>query len=132
MLILGFFGVGKTTLSSKRDDVVDLDGMDQSIHTVRKMSEKYPIVLADPFWANPVRFARVPFYVVVPTIDRKEEYLSNFARRYIEGTGGGDEEFIEMINSEWDKWISYMKRLPSIKCVELPKGKWLEDVISSL
>lgn len=41
----------------------------------------------------------LPFIYVIPTLDRKQEFLENYKQR------GNTKEFIENVNSNWERWL---------------------------
>ena len=130
MLIYGFYGIGKTSIKDGME-MVDMEDFGQpSLPILLDAVEKYPIVLADPQWENPILQSKIPFTVVIPTPDRKEEFQHNYRERYKRGTGGGDDKFCKIIYDNWDRWLDYCKRLPAETIIELEKGEWLIDAIN--
>ena len=133
MLIIGFFGVGKTTASLNDDRITDLtEEGSVSLFDLKNALANNKIVVVDPVWEKIVLASKEPFYVVVPNIDRKDEYLSNYKERYENGNGAGDKDFIFCMNVGWDIWIEHLKTLPSLATVELDEGEWLSDAIKEL
>lgn len=131
MLILGFFGVGKTTI--KNEKMADLTDEGQpSLSLLQSAVSTYDVVMADPMWEDVFLKSGIPFYVVVPSINRKEEFLANFRRRCKEGKGGGSELFCKMVGDNWEKWITHLLSLPALAHIELEAGDWLSDAISHL
>lgn len=130
MLILGFFGIGKTT--AKNEIVADLTDLGSpSLSLLEDTVRKYDIVLADPMWEKVFLESGMPFTVVVPSLDRKEEFLGNFRERVKKGLGGGNELFCKVIGDNWDGWITHFLSLP-VRVVELQEGEWISDYISLL
>lgn len=133
MLILGWFGVGKSTLMRNNKSVADLTDMGQpSLSLLKDTIEKYDIVLADPQWTNVFLESGIPFHIVVPTLDRKEEFLKNYHDRWKKGLGGGSGKFCGFMDRVWDTWISYLLSLPALSHIELEEGEWLSDAVSHL
>lgn len=131
MLILGFFGVGKTTCKNER--VADLEELGPpSLSLLKSAVEKYDIVMANPLLAPYLIKSGIPFHVVVPSLDRKDEFIENFKRRYEAGTGGGDEWFCNLVGLNWDKWINHLLELPALSHIVLEKGEWLADAIEAI
>ena len=130
MLIIGFCGVGKTTYVLSHKNAIDLTYIKPGLSVLQRAVEKYDIVLGDPSWLEVFMAAKLPFTVVVPSKDRKEEYLANYRERYKVGTGGGDDEFCSVVSENWDDWIDTLKMAPQT-IVELGPGEWLEDFITS-
>ena len=131
MLIIGFCGVGKTTYVLNHKNAIDLTYIEPGHSALQRAIENYEIVLADPAWLEVFLESKLSFIVVVPSKDRKEEYLANYRERYKVGTGGGDDEFCSVVSENWDEWIDTLKMVPQT-IVELGPGEWLETAISEL
>lgn len=133
MLIIGFFGVGKTTLSRQNGRMADLTDLGPpSLSLLQDSVSKYDIVLADPTWEDVFIRSGIPFYVVVPSMGRKDEFLQNFKERHSKGLGGGNEGFRKLIGDWWEWWIKHLLSLPSQGQVILDSGEWLSDALSQL
>ena len=145
VLILGFYGVGKTTALEDYPNAVDLtDVLDRSYDEHPSLErfyqywndDRYEIVMADPWWTKVILESGIPFYVVIPHRSRKNHFFSNFRKRYELGLGGGDDKFCDYVNKCWDGWLDFYKhKLPCIKVIELCDGKWMKhalDYISKL
>ena len=131
MLILGFFGVGKTTCSNEK--WADLEALGSpSLSLLKSAVEKYDIVFANPLLAPFVLKSGIPFHVVVPSLNRKEEFLHNFREREKMQTGGGDDWFCSLVGLNWEKWINHLLELPALSHIVLEKGEWLSDAIEAL
>lgn len=131
MLILGFFGVGKTTCKNER--MADLEDLGSpSLSLLKSAVEKYDIVFGNPLLAPFFIKSGIPFHIVVPSLDRKEEFIANFRKRYDEGTGGGDEWFCALVGENWDRWINHLLDLPALSHIILDEGEWLSDAIKEL
>ena len=131
MLIIGFCGTGKTTYVLKDKKAIDLTYIKPGLSALCKAVENYEIVLGDPSWLEVFMESGLPFYVVVPSLDRKDEYLANYRERYEQGTGGGDDKFCQVVSDNWEEWIETLKKVPQT-IVELGPGEWLEDLVSHL
>lgn len=65
----------------------------------------------------------ISFILVFPAQECKEEYLSRFNKR-------GDElKYIDLVESNWDRWIAECKAQEGCTQIELKPGQFLEDVI---
>lgn len=131
MLIIGFCGVGKTTYASTHKNAVDLTCVEPGQTVLQDAISRFEIVLADPSWLMTFVESGLPFYVVVPSMDLKDEYLANYRERHKRGTGGGDDRFCEFISGGWEEWIETLKKVNQT-VVELGPGEFLEDAISYL
>ena len=133
MLIIGFFGVGKTTASKMDCRITDLtEEGSVSLFDLKNALKNNEIVVVDPVWKKIVLASNEPFYVVIPKIDRKQEYLSNYKTRYDQQMGAGDKDFIFCMNIGWNIWIHHLQSLPSLATIELEEGEWLIDAIKEL
>ena len=134
ILILGFYGVGKTTCKNERMvDLTDLGSPSLDILQKYWNNHEYDVIMADPQWERVFIDSGIPFYVVVPTPDRKDEFLANDRERYKNGTGGGDDKFCNIIATNWYWWLEYsLTRIPCITTIQLEKGEWMADAINYL
>lgn len=136
VLILGFYGVGKTTMLRDYPNAVDLTDVSRpSMETLMTYwnDERYEIVMGDPQWTKVFLESGIPFYVVIPDAGRKEEFLENFRKRHILGLGGGDDKFCDILNRNWDGWLwTYNTWIPSIRVFTLTEKMWLPDVINKI
>ena len=131
MIYMGFYGVGKTTCQN--DKMVDLTDLGQpSLSILLDAVAKYPIVMCDPQYEFVVLESGLPFIVVIPTPDRKEEFLANYRERYKKGTGGGDDKFCSIIDKNWYDWLDYSRKLPAYATIQLEKGEWMIDAIKAI
>lgn len=131
MLIIGMCGVGKTTYVAKHKNAIDLTCIEPGLSVLHMAVEKYEVVLADPSWLMVFVESKLPFYVVVPSPDLKDEYLANYRERFKHGTGGGDDRFCHFIGDNWDEWLAGLNAAPC-PVIELGPGEWLDDAISYL
>lgn len=67
----------------------------------------------------------IPFTLVYPSYELKEEYQSRFIKR------GNTEDFIDVFIGDWDYWIGMFKLLTGCKKIELKTNEFLSDVIKS-
>ena len=64
----------------------------------------------------------IPFTVVYPAIDLKEEYRNRYISR------GNNEDFINVFIGDWDWWISMLKSQQGCDKIELKANEYLSDV----
>lgn len=100
-----------------------------SLSLLQDTINKYDIVFADPQWTNVFLKSGIPFHIVVPSKDRKEEFLSNFRERAKKHLGGGNEQFCKTVGENWDEWIDNLNSLPALSHIELEAGEWIADCI---
>ena|SRR5690349_3694482 len=67
----------------------------------------------------------IPFVLVYPSIDSKNEYLNRYLER------GSNEHFINMMNQQFEKFIEGCKRQENCQHIELLPGQYLSDIIKS-
>jgi hypothetical protein len=66
------------------------------------------------------------FYLVYPSMDRKEEFIERYRKR------GNDENFIQLVSNNWDKWMQEIWFLPDgCKHINMVLDN-LEDELSHL
>lgn len=133
-LILGYWGVGKTTLVESTEKAVDLTDITiiPSLDILHQYwaDPSYDVVMADPNWEKVIIKSGIPFYVVIPTQDRLEEFIQNFQERYKQGKGGGDLIFCTLMKGRWKHWLDkYKNDIACVEVIELPSGQWLKDAI---
>lgn len=65
------------------------------------------------------------FYIVYPSIDRKEEFIERYKNR------GNDDKFIKLLDSNWDEWLEQIHGLGDGCCkYELGSKLNISDFIS--
>jgi len=142
ILILGFYGVGKTTVLKDYPNAVDLtDVLDHENNEHPSLErfyqywddERYDIVMADPWWTKVILESGIPFYIVIPNRHRKDEFFENYRNRFSLGLGGGDDQFCDYVGDCWDGWLDfYKKKLPCIKCIILKKNEWMKNALDHI
>ena len=135
ILILGFYGVGKTYLKDRKGmiDLTDLGTPSLSTLLTYYNNPDYDVIMADPQWEKVFVQSKLPFYVVIPTPDRKEEFLTNYRNRFSINPGGGSEWFCKRVGDNWYEWLEYSRtKIPCTAVLELEKGEWIENVINYL
>ena len=68
----------------------------------------------------------IPFILVYPSLELKEVYLGNYARR------GNDEGFMKFIGQNWDNFIGNMISVDCFKKFELQQGQYIEHIVGLL
>ena len=140
-LILGFYGIGKTTYVKQNPRAVDitdykLDSFNCDPEALKRFweDEEYDIILADPQWTKIILQSGYPFYVVIPRMDRKQEFLTNFVERWSTGSWKADiVDFYRQLSTYWEGWLDFYRyKLPAVRVIELWPGQWLGDVIDNI
>ena len=110
IIISAFPGIGKTSLykENKRfysdSDSSKFDKKDfpnnYIKHIKKLMGKKKRILISSHISVRDALVKeKIPFIYVIPTIDRKEEFLNNYKER------GNTPEFIENVNINWERWL---------------------------
>jgi hypothetical protein len=133
-VICGFPGVGKSTLFRNRGDLKILDSDSSTFdkaefpqnyiaHIKEKIAEGY-IILASTH--DVVRNAlvenNIPFGIVYPALNCKEEYLQRYRDR------GSPQAFIDLMDA---KWVDFVNGCASQKgCISycMPKGQYMPSI----
>lgn len=66
----------------------------------------------------------IPFTLVFPAYELKEEYRSRFLKR------GNTEDFLDVFIADWEYWINMLKSRKGCAKIELKANEFLSDVIS--
>lgn len=110
IIISAFPGIGKSTLYN--ENKINYSDSDSSkfdkknfplnyIKHIKKIrKEKQLIFISSHITVREALInVGIPFIYVIPTLDRKEEFLENYKQR------GNTKEFIENVNSNWERWL---------------------------
>lgn len=120
MIICGFPGTGKTEMARKQpirgSCWVDLESTPFEknwqlyANVAKHMSENGYNVMTSTHEELLKTFEkmRVKYTVVIPPINDKPNYLKRYLRR------GDDKEFIDLIDKNWEKWITSILEKSSI------------------
>lgn len=63
------------------------------------------------------------FTLVYPDKSIKKEYINRYKER------GNDDKFVELLEKNWDEWISQLDEQEGCKKIKLKAGQYLADVI---
>ena len=132
ILIIGYYGIGKSTVQELRPelDIFDLHNVEEMGYLVKNIEHKY--VVADPKWVEVFsEYAKEHnrwFYVVVPSLDRKTEFLENYQTRK---HGMTSKNFVKRRSEAWEKEITALRDIPNASVIELRSG-FLADIIERL
>ncbi len=135
-VVAAFPGTGKSTYCRNHPDCSDSDSskFDKAefpqnyIEHIKSLIGKktYVFVSSHKAVRDALLAAGIPFNLVIPTLDCKEEYLKRFKER------GNPESFIKLISDNWETWISdcatQQKGVGRV-VVMLSKGTFLSDAI---
>ena len=136
IIISAFPGIGKSTLynenkinysdsdSSKSDKK---DFPNNYIKHIKKIRNKKHIIFISSHIdvRNKLVEECIPFIYVIPTLDRKEEFLNNYRER------GNVKDFIDNVDFNWEQWLmisAYNKSYPVYAC----KFGYLKDNLEGI
>lgn len=154
MIVSAFAGVGKTTLAQMyKEDVIDLesgnfkwlenDNIEESKGNKKIPNPKYPINYLEAIKKANLEYkvvlisqhdvirkcldaVKLDYTVVYPDINMKEEFIERYKTR------GNNDNFINLITSKWESWISDLNLIHNHKKIVLSKGQYLSDFIDEL
>lgn len=93
-------------------------------HIIEKIKEGYARIFVSSH--EVVREAlvenNIPFTLVYPKIELKEDYLERYKQR------GSPESFINLIDNNWELWINQLKNQKGCTHIELNKGEFISNV----
>jgi hypothetical protein len=145
VIISGFPGIGKSFLFNKYKNKIILDSdyskfswiidgirnpqfPDNYINHIKNNIGIVDIILVSCH--ETVRNALVEniinFYLVYPDKKLKDIYLNNYKNR------GNNDNFINMMNKNWDSFINQLETQNSCKKIILKKDEYLKDIIENI
>ena len=132
-VIAAFPGCGKSTMSATDLEIGDLDSslFDKAAfpgNYVAHIKERVEVGAAFVSSHSAVRDALVEsgidFWLVYPARECKAEYLQRYRER------GSPEKFIELLDANWDTWISECETYPVNCRIAIKSGHFLSDVVT--
>lgn len=131
MIICGFAGIGKSYLAKNGKGWVDLESTpfkknwdlysDVAMHMDKN---GYDVMVS---CHKPLRDILIEkgadFYVFVPNIEDKEEYIQRYINR------GNTQEFIDMFKSNYEKFLEEIYSDKRLKIVSIDGDKYLKDYV---
>ncbi len=140
LVISGFPGIGKSFIYEKSkifSDKIILDSdsskFDKSefpqnyIKHIKENLNKVSIIMVSShkIVRDALKDANIDFVLVYPDKSLKEEYI----RRYTEI--GNQENFIKLLNENWENWIDEIENDKDLKTITLRKKEYyLEDILN--
>lgn len=131
----GFPGVGKSTVFRNADGLVVADSdsstfdkkefPDNYLMHIQETRPKVDVLLVSSH--NVVRDELeergIPFHLVYPTVDQKEDYMNRYRQR------GSPQPFLDLMDQNWEKFIGECAQQIGCTHVVLKPGQFLGDVI---
>jgi len=131
----GFPGVGKSTVFRKADGLVVADS-DSSTFDKSEFPDNYLMHIqetrpnVDVLLVSSHNVVRdeleergIPFHLVYPTVDQKEDYMKRYRER------GSPQPFLDLMDQNWEKFIGECAQQVGCTHVVLKPGQFLGDVI---
>ena len=137
LILAGFPGIGKTSVFNSsinlQKTILDSDSskFDKSefllnyINHIKENLYLFDIILVsthDQVLKSLIEH-QIDFYVVYPDKSLKSEYLERYKNR------GSSKEFINLIESNWDIWITELENSTDFKKIKLYDNEFLMDII---
>lgn len=131
----GFPGVGKSTVFRSADGLVVADSDSSTFDKaefpgnylmhIQETRPKVDVLLVSSH--NVVRDELeergIPFHLVYPTVDQKDEYMARYKER------GSPQPFLDLMDQNWEKFIGECAQQIGCTHVVLKPGQFLGDVI---
>lgn len=139
IIVCGFPGVGKSHAFYNRGKYVISDSdsskfknnfpTDYVRHIAEVSSREYidfVFVSSHEDVRLALRNAGLSYYLVMPSIDCKEEYLKRYLDR------GSLPEFITLLENNFEDWVTNVSDVPEERLVVLQQGEYLADVLDTI
>lgn len=147
IIICGFPGVGKTTVSNNRRNILDAEssafswkwdteppfGKERNpefpqnyIGFLKENEGEYDVILASSHGAvrDGLKYDGMQYIIVAPERELKNEYLKRYLKR------GSDIDFIESMNENWDAFLTEIEN-DGAPVIWLNKNENLADVLGA-
>ena len=131
VIILGYYGTGKSYLASKCDNVAELVYIHSqpTLEQLLDAIDNYDVILVDPKWRQILIDNGYEFHIVLPDVTLRDEYMERFRQRRERRQGNGSPAFVRSMEQEWDRLLDELKKLPNLSLTILNKGQYLSDII---
>lgn len=96
---------------------------DKLISLYKSQPDKIIIIPSDIQIMNWLSYDEIPFILIFPSCELKEEYRNRYLER------GNTEDFIEVFIGNWDYWLSMFKMQKGCEKIELKTNEFLSDVM---
>jgi len=137
IVISGFPGVGKScffksnpsTTSDSDSSLFPKDEFPSNyIEHIISLLNKRDVILVSShkIVREALEDADIEYFLVYPDRSLKEEYIERYKAR------GNTENFIKLVESEWDNWISELEKEEYPVLITLQSGQFLKDAMASI
>lgn len=147
VIVCGFPGVGKTSLFTAETELKILDSdstnFSWSDETKTQRNPEWPqnyiahiqenrdasdilLVSSHDVVRTALVEAGIPFILVYPSLDMKDEYIQRYIQR------GSNESFVALLKAHYEKWIAELMEQRGCTHVVLQSGQYLSDVVNQL
>lgn len=130
MIICGFPGIGKSSISRTLPGIVDLESTPFNknweiyANVIEHMNKNYIVLCSSHMdLRKELNKRNINYIYVKPKKELKEEYIERYKKR------GNDKKFIEQLSDNWDE---YMKTLKNENVWELDSEEYLYDVLEKI
>ena len=118
---------GAESVKADYDLILKTDWRYEYYDALLKTQEEYPdeiiVIPPDRYIMRWLVAECIPFTLVYPCMEAKEEYRKRFVER------GNTEDFLDVFIGEWDSWIEMMQEQEADVKIELQPNQFLSDVI---
>lgn len=87
--------------------------------------QKIILISTHPIVLNGLKERKIPYIIVLPTKDLKNEYMTRYLRR------GSDWSFLLSMDRRYDEFLDNLEKDPAPK-IYLARGQYLQDVLPPL
>lgn len=130
MIICGFPGIGKSSISRTLPGIVDLESTPFNknweiyVNVIEHMNKNYIVLCSSHMdLRKELNKRNINYIYVKPKKELKEEYIERYKKR------GNDKKFIKQL---YDNWDEYMKTLKNENVWELDSEEYLYDVLEKI
>lgn len=152
LIISGFPGVGKTAAGQRCRDIADIESTAfhypidwENINDPEKMRHEenpnwvkeyvdhiedtasqqcfcYCLVSSHDHVREEMDARSIPYIVVVPEVELKDEYLARYVKR------GSDFPFIKCMDDHWYEWLNEIEQ-SGVPIIHLKAGQFISDIL---
>lgn len=146
-IILGFPGIGKTTLFNNEHKLKFLDSDSTNFswenkektvrhsnwpqnyidHILEEQDEVDAIfVSSHDVVRDALTKAGINYFLVYPSLEMKDEYIQRYRNR------GSNEKFVRLLEQNYEKWVQELMNQQGCTHIVLQPGQYLSDVMNRI